>query len=99
MSVNPVLKRRNALKTSAVTGAVLLGTAFFILQTFPHLKTSVYHYFHGSPQADVSDIDIVEETETVEISEGMDSEPDLNQSALSEWSQADLKSWLIEVSR
>ncbi|KAI3403952.2 hypothetical protein KGF56_003219 [Candida oxycetoniae] len=35
-------------KIGLVSGAVIIGTSYLILNTFPHLKTSIYNVIYGT---------------------------------------------------
>ncbi|EGW31370.1 uncharacterized protein SPAPADRAFT_67437 [Spathaspora passalidarum NRRL Y-27907] len=98
----PVNKAKN-LKFSLAAGAVILGTGYLVLNTFPHLKTSIWNYITGERQQEreVQEEEIEEEqsNEPIELHE---SQVDLSASKLhdqsyvdiAEWSNDNLKSWL-----
>lgn len=113
MSVNPVLHRPNRLKRAATTSAVIIGVSYFVLRTFPHLKTSIYDYIYPTQQDKVVEDDdrrrevIENEVKESEVSdrvdenEGSDSIVSAKRSdisqSVSDWSIEDLKSFLKEV--
>lgn len=93
------------------TGAVAVGAAFVILQTFPHLKTSFYNLVTGSDDStnekdeDNEPIEVKKRGESVNDSKDekalQASSQSLNEESLvdiGEWSEDNLKSWLSEVS-
>lgn len=100
MSLKLARKPPNKLKTTAITSAILIGTAYIVLQTFPHLKTSLSEYFYPTKNDDEPEIT---EEESIEVQAIVtESVVDIKQvklnQSLSEWSNDDLKSWLIQVS-
>lgn len=93
------------------TGAIVVGAAFVVLQTFPHLKTSFYNLLTTSEEPNIDNND---DNEPVEVKKHDESPSDpenekelqvsshsLNEESLVDigaWSEDNLKSWLNEVS-
>ncbi|KAI5959644.1 uncharacterized protein KGF55_005288 [Candida pseudojiufengensis] len=54
------------IKTGLISGAVILGTGYVILKTFPHLKTSIYNYVTGN-ETSTSEEEEIEEIENKSV--------------------------------
>lgn len=65
LQLNQTNRGRN-LRLAVGTGAVILGTSYLILNTFPHLKTSIYNYITNT-KSDDEDIQDEEDNEPIEL--------------------------------
>ncbi|ODV79044.1 uncharacterized protein CANTADRAFT_244198 [Suhomyces tanzawaensis NRRL Y-17324] len=101
--------RNRTWKFTAAKGAVVVGAAYLILSTFPHLRKSVFELISGTKKKESSedankDPKEYDDNTPIEL-EDKESPKSLDESAvnitqsqvdIAEWSQADLKSWLGE---
>ncbi|KAK6455733.1 uncharacterized protein RJT20DRAFT_49586 [Scheffersomyces xylosifermentans] len=99
------------LRVAAASSAVVVGVSYIVLNTFPHLKTSIYNYLTGTQDDDEEDLSVhksetKEDNEPIEL-KAQDSQELFNSSAtlqdeslvdVAEWSNANLKSWLGQKS-
>ncbi|EGV62713.1 hypothetical protein PSN45_000645 [Yamadazyma tenuis] len=91
--------KSNRLKNVTITSAVIVGASLVILNTFPHLKQSLYDYFTQSKDgSDEEDVNAPIELSSEELAEGDKvSSKDIAEESIvdvNEWSNDDLKSWL-----
>lgn len=48
-------RKTSKLKVTALSGAVLIGTAYLVLQSYPHIRKSLYQYISGTTSVDSLD--------------------------------------------
>lgn len=95
------LKRRNYKLTTAATGALLIGAGFMVFKTFPHLTSALCSAFGSSksePEEDNTPIEITEIDEHNASSTLEKSYMDESLVDIANWSDDNLKSYLVEVS-
>ncbi|KAK6461671.1 hypothetical protein DFJ63DRAFT_336450 [Scheffersomyces coipomensis] len=86
LQFKPPSNRNRNLKYIGLGSLVVIGTSYVILNTFPHLKTSIYNYVNGIVDEDEEDDGLVQKdevkTETTTINDdNNDNEPiELNDS-------------------
>lgn len=89
-------KKSNKLRNFGIGGAIVIGTSLIVLNTFPHLKTSILNYIKGGEDEEVDNepIELNEDQSKIETPRDIAEESmvDVNQ-----WSDDNLKSWLLEV--
>lgn len=103
-------KQASKWKTLGVPSAVVAGSVYLILRTFPHLKISLYNYITGKEDEEVDyDYDPIELNSNDESNYAYsssdndfnndDSNDIINESMVdvNQWSNNNLKSWLQEV--
>lgn len=113
MALQLKANKANRWKTLGVPSAVVLGSVYIVLRTFPHLKVSLYNYMKGQL---LDSKETVEDNNPIELksndnddsfdsgTSSHDNDNDIdndivNESMVdvSEWSNDNLKSWLQEV--
>lgn len=95
------LKRKNFRISSAATGALVIGAGLILIKTFPHIKASISTCVFGTKKGD----DEEDDNRPVEVRDSLESQmtssvhSGMGESAIeiSEWSDEDLKSYLLEV--
>ncbi|CAH6721484.1 hypothetical protein CLIB1444_06S03246 [[Candida] jaroonii] len=95
MSLN-LTKKSNKLRNFGIGGAIVIGTSLIVLNTFPHLKTSILNYIKGGEDEEV-DNEPIELNEEQTISEPSRDIAEESMIDVNEWSNDNLKSWLSEV--
>ncbi|KAG2730881.1 hypothetical protein G9P44_006030 [Scheffersomyces stipitis] len=101
------------LKVATFSGIIVVGASYLVLNTFPHLKTSIYDYLTGTQSEEESDAksnkeERKEDYEPIElerksvnkerIQNGQPSLSDKSQVDVASWSDAKLTKWLGDVS-
>lgn len=100
-------RKTSKLKVTALSGAVIIGTAYLVLQSYPHLRKSLYNYITRSSSVDdvdeleddVDDGDVEEtdpDVERVANTPGYDALP-ADPAELQQWSNTNLRLWLKNV--
>lgn len=110
MALQLKTNRGRPFKVIASSSAVIIGVSFIILQTFPHLKTSIFDYLYRKPDIlkDLNDEESVpdqeeEEQETIEFDEEINqnsivsSTPEESLVDISKLSDPNIKQWLNQV--
>ncbi|KAG7666210.1 uncharacterized protein J8A68_000255 [[Candida] subhashii] len=99
-------KARN-LKLGLTAGVIVIASSYLVLNTFPHLKTSLYNYISGTKSEEEEEEEKVEGTnkdnEPIELNESgelpngmMTQSIEQSYVNVAEWSDDNLKSYLIE---
>ena len=103
-------KQSSKWKALGVPSAVVLGSAYIVLRTFPHLKVSLYDYITGNRREEQDNFDNSPiQLNDNESHDGSNDSDDINDNAndndiinesmvdVNQWSNDNLKSWLQEV--
>lgn len=96
------VNRAQKLKLAVASGAVVIGAAYLILKSFPHIRTSIYDYISGDSHDDDEEEGV--EDNPAEFSEQIAEDTsilalgELSVFDVGQWSDDNLKSWLHSVS-
>lgn len=93
------LKDNRSRNLKLTSGAVVIGTAFLLFKTYPHIKNSIFGFLGCEkelPREDNEPIELKEDEEDKEEEE-FDNLAESSLVDVGSWTDDNLKSWLTQV--